>query len=154
MSPVWNSVWYMFYTDPIRDIVDILKRGGGFPPPPKNGTLFKFSFFVRHLKLRWQSPTQKGPLLWLVWEEAVVDLDWTLCCTNHKMKNTCCCYWWCCCYYCCYLHWTCCCYCCCCSWWCCRWWCGCNQWRLQNATNCSRTLNKDLASQFRVRGRQ
>ena len=26
------------------------------------------------------------------------------------------------------------------------------QWRLQNATNCSRTLNKDLASQFRVRG--
>ena len=103
---VWSIVVYVLHW-PHNGLLLIIKRVRGgkdyFCTPQIKMALFKFSFFVRHLKLRWQSRTQKGPLLWLVWEEAVVDLDWTLCCTNHKTRNTC--YWCCCCcyYYCC-LH--------------------------------------------------
>ena len=103
---VWNFAVYVLHW-PHNGLLLIIKRVRGgkdyFCTPQIKMALFKFSFFVRHLKLRWQSQTQKGPLLWLVWEEAVVDLDWTLCCTNHKTRNTC--YWCCCCcYYCCCLH--------------------------------------------------
>ena len=104
---VWSIVVYVLHW-PHNGLLLIIKRVRGGKVYFAHlklikMALFKFSFFVRHLKLRWQSRTQKGPLLWLVWEEAVVDLDWTLCCTNHKTRNTC--YWCCCCcyYYCC-LH--------------------------------------------------